>query len=61
MKVHCSNEYDSLKTVVLVPPEYMAIKVPINDIQKNMQRKILIEMSPKDSIKCLLKSYKSTE
>ncbi|WP_400246628.1 dimethylarginine dimethylaminohydrolase family protein [Niallia sp. JL1B1071] len=34
MKVHCSNEYDPLKAVVLVSPEYMAIKVPINDIQK---------------------------
>lgn len=43
MKIHCSNEYDPLKTVVLVSPEYMAIKVPINDIQKNMQRKILIK------------------
>ncbi|MGN8843147.1 dimethylarginine dimethylaminohydrolase family protein [Niallia sp. HCP3S3_B10] len=39
MKVHCSNEYDPLKAVVLAPPEFMAIKVPINDIQKKHAKK----------------------
>ncbi|MCM2979311.1 arginine deiminase family protein [Niallia circulans] len=39
MKINCSNEYDPLKTVVLVSPEYMAIKVPINDIQKKHAKK----------------------
>jgi len=34
MKVHCSNEYGTLKKVILASPTYMDIKEPINAIQK---------------------------
>lgn len=34
IKCTCLNEYDPLKKVVLCPPDYMTIKEPINETQK---------------------------
>lgn len=34
----CKSEYDSLRRVLLCPPEYMSIKEVINDVQKKYQQ-----------------------
>lgn len=46
IKYSCMNEYDTLKKVVLCPPDFMTIKEPINETQKQfLQENINTELA----------------
>lgn len=66
LKLSCLTEYDTLKKVVLCPPDFMTIKEPINEIQKQFlhenidtdlakrQHKVLVETLRENGIEVVI-------